>query len=462
MTSILIDRYEAATRAGLQFDECRDVWSALGYKISPVFKDYLDIYRRQDIAKTVVDRLVGATWREMPLLIDTDNEEQESKFETAWKDIAEVHFLRDRFKRADKLACLGRYSAMLFGLANQADFNQPVAPGRSGPDGLLYVMPYHEDNAQIDKYEEDQTSPRYGWPTQYTLKTQLNRNESKKINNVTAHWTRVVHISRENLESDVFGTPLLECIYNLTFDMLKVVGGAAEAYWLLAKAPLQADLRSDARPLTPDEETALKDQIDELQHNMRRVLHSSGLDLKYLNSGTADPRGPFDVLIKLISAATGIPQRVLMGAEAGELASTQDSKNFAEQIIERQQSYGDVKIVRPTADLLIEAGILPEPANGDYEVRWGDLPGPNQAEEAEVMDKTASAVSKFAQSTNIITPGEVRAGYLGLPPENPDLTEPCTHDDDEVDEEQDDETEGDDEDTTPPDDEVDEDSGDDK
>lgn len=438
MTSILIDRYEAATRAGLQFDGCRDVWDALGYKFSPTFKDYLDIYRRQDIAKTVVDRLVGATWREMPLLIDTDNEEQESDFEKAWKDVAETNFFRDRFKRADKLACLGRYSTMLFGLAGQDDFTVPLIPGQApGPNGLLYVMPYHEDNAQIDRYDEDPRSPRYGWPVQYTFKTQLNRDESKRIANVTAHWSRVVHISRENLESDVYGTPLLECIYNLTFDILKVVGGSSEAYWLLAKAPLQANLSNDARPLSDTEAEDLKDQVDELQHNLRRVLYSSGLDLKYLNSGTADPRGPFEVIIKLISAATGIPQRVLMGAEAGELASTQDSKNFNEQITERQRTYGDIKIVRPTADLLIEAGVLPEPKGGDFDVRWGDLPGPDEVEEAEIMSVTATAISKFAQSTNIITPAEVRVGYLGLPPENPDLAQPVTPDDQEDDEDDD-------------------------
>jgi hypothetical protein len=203
------------------------------------------------------------------------------------------------------------------------------------------------------------------------------------------------------------------------------VGGGAETYWLNARGGLHVNTDPAARPMTDEEQGKLKQHVEELQHQLRRTLFTSGMEVKPLSPTVADPRGTFDVIIKLLSSATGIPQRILTGAEAGQLASSQDDKNFADRIQERQLDYAEPVLLRPLADRLIEAGILPVPEGGQYRVEWGSLADPDEAERAATTDRWATAAQKFAQAGGIITPAEVRERYFDLPAEIPE-----TEDDD--------------------------------
>jgi len=418
--SLLVERTVFARRAGLQFGGDRDVWSALGYRTRPTFVDYCARYKRQDIAGTIVDRPIRATWRDLPILTDNDDEEVETPFERAWLDLVDQHRIIERFRRLDTLAALGEYAVMLIGLAGQDDFSEPLIRGAAGPEGLLYLAPYGQNNITIDRHEDDPTSPRFGWPQSYSLQTRTASGETQPTRSVRAHWSRVIHVSADNLENDVLGTPALERVLNLLDDMIKVVGGSAETFWMLAKSPLHANHDPKARPLTDPEKAEVKEQIDELQHKLRRVLFSSGMDLEYLQSSVADPRGSFDVIISLLSSATGIPKRVLIGSEAGELASSQDEKNFANRISERRTDYAEPKILRPTVGVFVESGVLPEPEGGTFEVVWGSMADADEDAKADTASKWAGAVRDFGQATNVIAPSEVRERFLDLPPELPD------------------------------------------
>ena len=53
----------------------------------------------------------------------------------------------------------------------------------------------------------------------------------------------------------------------------------------------------------------------------RRVIRTQGMELNTLGGAVANPQGPLDVIIKLVSVASGIPIRILTGSERGELAS---------------------------------------------------------------------------------------------------------------------------------------------
>jgi phage-related protein (TIGR01555 family) len=436
LESVLVDRATFAHRAGLQFGGKRDLWEALGYPKTPSFHDYCSRYDRQDIARRIVDQPIRATWREHPTLSDTDDADEESPFQIAWDKLVRKHRIIDRLKRVDTLAALGDYAVLLVGLKGQDDFEQPVIRGAAGEDGLLYLAPYSEPNAQIDRHEEDPTSPRFGWPVLYSLEAQIITGQTTTSRAARAHWTRVIHVSNGNLENDIVGKPALQPVINLLDDLIKVVGGSAETYWGLAKSPLHANLDPKARPLSKTEKAEVKTQIDEIQHDLRRVMYSSGLDLNYLSSGVADPRGPFEVILKLISAATGIPQRMLTGSEAGELASSQDDKNFADRVVERQLDYAEPKILRPLVDLLVTAGVLPEPDGGDYDVEWGSLADPDESERAATTKAWADAAQGFSNAASIIDAGEVRERYFGLPAEHPnppdDSTDEENNNDDEV------------------------------
>lgn len=420
LESVLVDRVQFARRAGLQFGGDRDVWKALGYAENPGFQDYCSRYRRQDVAARIIDQPVRATWREVPLLVDTDDEENDSPFEEAWLALVGEKRVIERFRRVDTLASLGEFAVLLVGLAGQDDFEQPLIRGAAGEDGLLYLTPFSQGATTVDMHDDDQASPRYGWPTMYSLQTQIATGKVTTQQSLRSHWSRVVHVTQNNLENDVLGMPALERVYNLLFDLLKVVGASAETYWQLANSPLHANLDPKSRPLSDTEKEKVKEQVDELLHGQRRNIFSSGMDLGYLATSVADPRGPFDVIMKLISSATGIPIRMLTGSEAGELASSQDDKNFADRISERQTDYAEPKILRPTADILIEAGVLPEPQNGEYQVKWGSLADSDENERAETTDKWASAAQKFSNASTVIAPSEARERFFGLPAELPE------------------------------------------
>ena len=122
--------------------------------------------------------------------------------------------------------------------------------------------------------------------------------------------------------------------------------------------------------MDPADEAALSDEIEEYQHQLRRFIRTRGVKINNLGSDVGDPTGVFGMQMSLLSGATQIPQRILLGSEAGQLASEQDRANWAERIDERQLSFAGPKVLKPLVILLQSAGVLPE----DPTLEW-DWPG---------------------------------------------------------------------------------------
>jgi hypothetical protein len=58
-----------------------------------------------------------------------------------------------------------------------------------------------------------------------------------------------------------------------------------------------------------------------------------------------------------MAIALGVPKRVFMGSEQGELASSQDSKSWGKRVIKRQNEYLTPMLIRPFIDRLIAMGV---------------------------------------------------------------------------------------------------------
>lgn len=54
--SALISRASIASAMGKSYGGDRDLVQALGYLVSPTIDDYMALYRRQDVAKPVIDK----------------------------------------------------------------------------------------------------------------------------------------------------------------------------------------------------------------------------------------------------------------------------------------------------------------------------------------------------------------------------------------------------------------------
>ena len=174
-------------------------------------------------------------------------------------------------------------------------------------------------------------------------------------------------------------------------DLEKLVGGSAEMFWRGARPGYQGIINEDYQ-LTPEVEAGLKDQLDEYENNLRRILLNEGLELKGLAPQVADPKDHVDVQIQMISSITGIPKRILTGTERGELASGQDITSWYSTIYSRREEHAEQSIVRPFVDKMIELGILPEPVTEEYQIRWADLFADSDMSMAEIGRVRATAL----------------------------------------------------------------------
>lgn len=382
----MISRSRLAASLGITFDGNRSLYSALGYKQTLDFSDYAARYARGGIAKKVVDAYPNSTWRNLPV-IQVDDADVD--FVTAWNSLTTRTQIFHYLQRADKISGIGQYGAIMIGAAGGTKLSEPL-PRMSGPDDVLYFTPYSQGNVTIGTFERDPSSPRFGLPLEYNVN--LVRYEGDPGGGVTSpvHYSRIIHVAENLLEDNIFGTPRMESVWNYLDDLDKVVGGASEACWRTMDRGILFNVDKDAQ-LEPGEEERLSEEIDEYIHGFRRYVRGQGMEAHLLGSDVPDPRGPFSVLSSLISGTTGIPQRVLFGSERGELASTQDERNYGARVKERQISYAEPIILRPIIDRLIEHGALPTPSNG-YRIVWPDLTAQSNQELADIAARVAQAI----------------------------------------------------------------------
>jgi len=308
---------------------------------------------------------------------------------------------------------------LLLGLSDvkkRDDFALPVSVGREKK--LLYVKPFSQGDVKITKWETQAKNPRYGLPTEYTITI---TNPAGGEAEVRIHHTRVLHITDEKLESDVKGLPRLEAVYNRLMDLEKLVGGDAEMFWRGARPGYQGKLDKDFT-MTTDTEDDLKDQIDEYENNLRRILIMEGVDLQSLAQQISDPASHVDIQLQMISAVTGIPKRILTGSERGELSSSQDRTEWLSFVKSRREEFAEPNIVRPFVDKCIEYKILPEPKE-KYDVQWQDLFAQSEKEKVDIGKSRSEALSKYAASPMAemtIPPDEFLRYFLGLEKEQID------------------------------------------
>lgn len=416
--NLWLSRADFIGRLGKQFGDKRDTYEVLGYPRNPVFADYYAEFTRGDIASRIINAPVEATWQGKISVEDEFLSSDDSNFETDFKKLDKWLKIFHYLERADRLAGIGRYSILLIGVAEQANLQLPLGRVR-GPGDILYLAPFSEDSAQIHSFVENPSDPDYGRPLLYDLRVgspattgTLTKNRSVKV-----HKSRVIHVAEGLLEDEVFGRPRLEKVFNRLYDLAKVVGGSAETFWLIANRGIHAKIDPEME-LAPEDAASMEEQISDYQHQLRRFLQTRGVEIKSLGAESVNPEGVFKVLISVISGATGIPQRILLGSEMGQLASSQDRANWAARISSRQKSFAESCMLRPLLDRFIEIGALPEPIDRRYEVSWPDALVLNETEKAQRANQVASASNNL--NREVVTIAEFRERFLGLPAELPE------------------------------------------
>jgi hypothetical protein len=423
--SVLVERMQFMRQAGITFKGMRDLYEILGYERLISTRQYRDRYSRGGIAKRIVETLPKATWRGDMELVEDENPKVSTAFEQAWDTLETRLKIKAVLQRADILAGLSTYAVILIGAPG--DLNTELPKGK--PESLLYLSPFLggggpgsstrsgqiDSDCTIQEFEIDATNPRFGLPKTYQIRRVDITTPDFQL---PVHWSRIIHVAEGCLDDEVYGQPALENVWNLLDDLDKVTGGGAEAFWLRANAGLQLNVDKDMT-LSEPERLALKEQADDYQHQMRRMLRTRGVEVNQLGSDVANFNSPADAILTQIAGSKGIPKRILTGAEMGELASSQDRENFKDVINGRQLSYAGPYIVRPLIDRLIQYGYLPTPKKGAraYEVRWPHIQTLTEQEKAEGAGKWASV--NQTQGAPVFTEAEIRDKWYGMEPLTP-------------------------------------------
>lgn len=381
--------------AGLSYGGDRDIWEAAGYPEDYTFGEGWSRYKRQDITRRIVDLPVQRTWRHPPNILE--GERDDTTFVEQWDDLWDDLGLQTQFEKADRMASIGEYSVVLMGFAGAAtdqELRNPVDEGDvNAPEDVLYARPYKESDVTVESFVQSPGDSRFGRPETYRI--DLSGGENKfQASSVVVHWTRVLHIVEDPLDSDVYGLPRLQRVLNRLIDLEKIVASTGEAYWQLITPILKAVVDEDADLSSADMDN-LEDDLLDVLHDLRRHFISQGMDLEYLESDHApDPSSASDLVMLLISAASGIPKRILFGTETGERASEQDAREFDAMIGTRVETYAEPTIVRQFTDRMILLGALEEPAE-EYKLVWPDRISQTESEKAETDNTVADTASKL-------------------------------------------------------------------
>lgn len=440
-------------------DPRRDINKDCGYATDPTIEDYDELCRVEAVAERTATVWADETWQTYPDIFETNNEEEETDFETALSEMqvglgsvsGKSYYgdrqnarLMDVFHRADRAAGRGRYSIILVGLNDGLELRQPVkgvkedgsnpskregedeqgqqidmGPGRSLPGGaynlsfnaktkdkakaklkVKYLRVYPERYARITRVELNMQSPRFGMPVEYQITERDATNYGIGVaqeRTRVVHWSRVIHVVTHPDEgNDVLGRPELQVPYRRIMDLQKLYGGSAEMFWLGAFGGIAFEAAADLLDAGADMD-AMRDEVELYMNGLQRFLRLIGVQAKSLAPNVADPTSQIDVQLKAIAIYLRMPMRIFMGAERGELASQMDDAAWNDRVKHRQQYVIVPRLIIQFIDHMINIGCLPEPEDG-YFIKWDDITSQTGEQQATIAMNRIKAMTTYTSA----------------------------------------------------------------
>jgi hypothetical protein len=265
---------------------------------------------------------------------------------------------------------------------------------------LLFVRCFDESLVQIVRWEWNVNNPRFGQPVMYRMTLndprQIYSGVGLPLATVFVHWTRVIHVPCVDFKqnSEVLSTPRMQQCLNRLIDIRKVSAAGAEGYWQSCFAAISLETNPQLGGDVKLDYTGLEQMMSDFRLKLRRDIVTSGLTAKTLPPSVVDP-GPYaNNAIQQICIRLAVPNRVFIGSERGELASSQDDAQWNDVIRSRQELHVTPDIVCPFIDRLILLGVLPEPKEG-YRVEWPDLDSLNDKDKAALAVTIVQALSAY-------------------------------------------------------------------
>lgn len=391
----LTGRLRFARRAGFQYGRARDTYAAAGYipQGEEAFEDYWGMYDRGAIAGKIVDMFPQTTWKTPPEIMIEGQGEIEPAFVKQFNETAKRLRLWHYLQRADRLSRIGQYGVLMIGTVGTDQKLSEEMPKLKGPEDILYLSAFHENDAAINTWVVDPSNERFGFPETYRLDLSSGV-PGFKAGTEVVHWTRVIHVAEDLLNDEVHGRPALKRCLNRLMDLDKVCASTGEAFWQLAARILTGNIDPEGE-IDGDIMDKMGESLEEMVHGLRRQFLGQGVDLSWLDSTPPDPSGAGDFFLSMIAAASGYPKRILFGSERGELASSQDERNYMGSVNERQEQHAEPNILRAFIDRIIDRGGFDSPGEAGYIVSWPPLFELDETQKAEVNVKKSETAKNL-------------------------------------------------------------------
>lgn len=407
-------------------DPRRDVNKECGYPETAEIsfsKHYRPLWDRLGIAKRVVGVEVAESWKLLPEIYESEDEEETTAFERSWHELCrklrggskfqstKTHPIWSMIERLDKLSGIGSFGCLLLGLNDGKDLSQP-APGFERMDGamdgqsvssiyrgaygeailggtgsfmqpvrnagkkkpeLLYLRVFHEGQIQISQFEDNKNNPRYGMPKMYTLTMHDPLETSQSglglaTNDIQVHWSRVIHAADNRESSEWSGIPRMQPVLNHLLDLVKLYGGSTEMYWQGAFPGLSLETHPTLGGDVNLDMDNIREQLSGYMNSLQRSLAMAGVSVKMLSPTVVSPDPQINNAINAICITLGIPRRIFEGSERGELASSQDKDSWEERLSHRRETYITPELIVTFVDRLIQLRVLEEPES--WTVSW--------------------------------------------------------------------------------------------
>jgi hypothetical protein len=393
------------------FDTRRDIDDECGYPKEISTEQYRKLFDREGIATRCVITMPEESWAMEPEIHETEDQ-NETEFEKAWKELKNEYHLFHYLQRIDKLSGIGRYGILILGVNDGKDLSQPIEGINEKGEkvgnpayALIYLRPLDESVVNIKTKETDMTNPRYGYPTMYEVTFESYTDQSGALNTKQVHWSRVIHVADNRLTSEILGVPRLQPVYNRVYDIRKILSGSGEMFWKGAFPGYTFEVNPDVSDAELDT-TTLREEFEAYSNGLQRYLALAGVSAKSLAPQVADPTGHVNNQLKAIAITMSIPNRILYGSEEAKLASTQDAKTWNKRVAKRQEEYVSPLLIRPFIDRLITLGILPKPT--EYSINWPDLNAPTDEDKAKIAEIKTKALAQYIKGSvdQLIPPGE--------------------------------------------------------
>lgn len=305
---------------------------------------------------------------------------------------------------------------------NLSDPANPKVEKAQGRREVSYLRVFPETRAMVTRWESNRTSPRYNQPCSYLISLDAGTSFWTSVagmpsNTVDVHWTRVVHVPGPGKTvNPVASQPLLEPILNPLLNLDKITGASGEAYWKSCFNILILKTVPQLGGNVKINRENLKDQVENLENTLQRVLYLMGMEAQTVAPQVIDPTPHIQVNVSAVCVQLSVPVPVFQGYEIGEQASENNDTAWDDRVAKFQRTYLVPKVAVPLYDRLILVGVLEEPGEDGYKAEYEPRDRQSSREKAEIAVQLTSAMANYVASgmAEYVGPQEYMTEWLGF------------------------------------------------